>query len=171
VDFWSFQGYPRKQKEQLIIKDQTFMLSLSRTRYSPLIKSSLILLPALWVILLQASAPTASDTKTVTKGTWGGEHTIMKISGKGAEIEFDCAHGQITQPIPVNKRGDFNVMGTFTPEHSGPVLRDENTPPTAARYSGHIEGDTMTLTVSLEKENVGTYELTRGAQPALRKCR
>jgi len=113
----------------------------------------------------------AAGERTVTTGTWGGEHVILQVSKSGAEVEFDCAHGQITQSIALDTHGDFNVTGTFTPEHGGPVRRDENTPPAQARYSGHVDGDTLSLKVTLEKEEVGTYTLTRGAQPMLRKCR
>jgi len=145
------------------------MPSLSKNHSSLLVKPALILALALSGVLLHARV--ATERANVTKGTWGGEHAILEVSDKGAEIEFDCAHGQITQPITLNKHGDFDVTGTFTPEHGGPVRRDENTPPASARYSGHIEGNTMILRVALEKENLGTYELTRGAQPMLRKCR
>ncbi len=48
--------------------------------------------------------------------------------------------------------------------------RDDDTA-TAARYRGHVEGDTMTFTVSRGDEQIGTYTLARGAEPALKKCR
>jgi len=121
--------------------------------------------------LLQAAIPTASNHKDIASGTWGGEHVILEVSKSGAEAEFDCAHGQITQAITLDKHGDFNVAGTFMPEHGGPVSRDDNTPPAKAHYSGHVDGDTMSLTVALEKESVGTYTLSRGTHPNLRKCR
>jgi len=47
-----------------------------------------------------------------------------KASEKGAEVEFDCAHGQMTQRTTLDRHGDFDVAGTFTPEHGGPVRRD-----------------------------------------------
>jgi hypothetical protein len=109
--------------------------------------------------------------KAVTTGTWGGEHVIFEVSEKGADVEFDCARGQISQPIALNQRGDFDVLGTYSPEHGGPVRRDEPVTSTPARYSGHVLGDTMTVTVTQGKEKVGTFTLTRGARPVLRKCR
>ena len=123
--------------------------------------------------LLQAAIPTASNHKDIASGTWGGEHVILEISKSGAEVEFDCAHGQITQAITVDKHGNFDVAGTLTREHGGPVLRDETPVASSARYSGHVDGDTLSLTVTLtkEKQEVGTYTLTRGAQPMLTKCR
>jgi len=131
---------------------------------------SLIVVFALSGVVLQAGTQTAPDASTVATGAWGGEHIVLKISEKGADLEFDCAHGQVTQRITVDKHGDFDVAGTFTPEHGGPVRRDENTPSASARYSGHVDGDTMSLTVTLGKERVGIYTLIRGSRPSLTKC-
>src|SRR5258708_5407265 len=143
------------------------MLAPSRKPCFALMKLPLVLplALALFSVLLQASARTATDDSAVAQGTWGGEHIILEVSEKGAEAEFDCAHGQITQPITLDKHGDFDVAGTFTPEHGGPVRRDENVLPASARYSGHVDGDTMSLTITLGKEKVGIFTLIRGSRP------
>ena len=31
------------------------------------------------------------------KGTWGGDHISMEVTDSGAEIEYDCAHGSVTE--------------------------------------------------------------------------
>lgn len=138
---------------------------------STLRQRSLIGLLALSGVLLHAGSRATPDAATVARGTWGGEHIVLEVSDRGAEVEFDCAHGQVIQPITPDKHGNFDVAGTVTAEHGGPVRRDEDTPATPARYSGHIDGDTMTLTITLGKENIHTYTLTRGSHPILRKCR
>jgi hypothetical protein len=137
---------------------------------STIIKHSLIVLFALSGVLLRAGTQAAPDASAIATGAWGGEHVVLKVSEKGADVEFDCAHGQVTQPIALDKHGDFDVAGTFTPEHGGPVRRDENTPSASARYSGHVDGDTMSLSVTLGKEKVGIYTLIRGSHPRLTKC-
>jgi hypothetical protein len=134
-------------------------------------KCLLIVLLALSSVLLRADAQAAPDDSAVAPGTWGGDHIILEVSEKGAAAAFDCAHGQITQPIMPDKHGDFDVAGTFTPEHGGPVRRDETAPDLPARYSGHIDGRTMRLTVTLAKEDFKVFTLTRGSLPNLRKCR
>jgi hypothetical protein len=121
--------------------------------------------------LLQAGASAEPGAGFVTAGTWGGEHLILEVSGKGAEAEFDCARGEVTQPLRLDGRDDFDVAGTFTPEHGGPVLRNENAQSAAARYLGHVDGDTMTLTISLGGKRVGVFALRRGSHPMLRKWR
>ena len=135
-----------------------------------IIRHSLIVVFALSGVLLQAGAQAAPGASAVATGAWGGDHIVLKVSEKGADVEFDCAHGQVTQPIVVDKHGDFDVAGTFTPEHGGPVRRDENPTSASARYSGHVDGDTMSLTVTLDKAKVGTYTLNRGSRASLTKC-
>jgi hypothetical protein len=123
------------------------------------------------VWLPAANLSAGKQAKAVATGTWGGEHIILEVSEKGAEVDFDCAHGQISQPMALDQRGDFDVPGTFAPEHGGPVLRDEPMNSNPARYSGRVLGDTMTLTVMQGKETVGTFTLTHGQRHILRKCR
>jgi hypothetical protein len=134
-------------------------------------KCFLIVLLALSGVLVRAGAQAAPDDNAVAPGTWGGDHIILEVSEKGAAAEFDCAHGQITQPIRFDRHGDFDVAGTFTPEHGGPVRRDQNAPDLPARYSGHVDGRTMNLTVALAKEDLKVFTLTRGSLPNLGKCR
>jgi len=69
---------------------------------STLIKHSLIVLFALSGVLLRAGTQAAPDASAVATGAWGGEHVVLKVSEKGADVEFDCAHGQVTQPIVVD---------------------------------------------------------------------
>jgi hypothetical protein len=137
---------------------------------SILIKHSLIVVFALSGVLLQAGTRAAAAANAVATGAWGGEHIVLQVSEKGADVEFDCAHGQVTQQITLDKHGDFDVAGTFTPEHGGPVRRDEKAQSASARYSGHVDGDTMSLTVTLGEEKVGIYRLIRGLRAHVTKC-
>jgi hypothetical protein len=149
------------------------MWNLVRMNSSKLIKLSVVVLAmAFCNPWIQSMKTHTQDTKLVASGTWGGEHIILEVSGKGAEVEFDCAHGKINEPMALNKHGDFDVAGTFSPEHGGPIRQDETENLKPARYSGHVEGDTMNVSVTVGKdETVGTYTLTRGKQTMLRKCR
>ena len=125
-----------------------------------------ILLAALFASNLHPGDPKSAET-----GTWGGDRMILEVSEKGAEVELDCAHGNVTQPMELDKRGDFDVAGTFTPEHGGPVRRDEINASSPAHYSGHVEGTTMTLTIVYGEKRLGPFTLTHGARPLLTKCR
>jgi hypothetical protein len=141
-----------------------------RTPLSMLVARSLIVLLAFCGVLLQASTQYAADASGLATGVWGGQGIALKVSAKGADVEFDCAHGQIAQPITLDKHGDFEVAGTFTAEHGGPMRRDEKIASAPARYSGHVDGDTMSLTVSPDKRQVGSYTLTRGSPGHITRC-
>lgn len=101
---------------------------------------------------------------------WGGEHVQMEVAARGAELEFDCATGTITEPLPDD--GAFSVKGTFSPEHGGPS-RDEAPAVVDATYSGTIKGDTLTLHIVLagNDRREMDYVLVRGRRGNVRKCR
>jgi len=130
----------------------------------------------LTVALIIGATATAAYARRVDQslppGIWGGEHLRVDVTSAGATLEFDCAHGAITEPLRLDTRGRFNAKGTFTPERGGPIRRD-GSPSSAARYSGVVKRNTLTLTIVLEPgtERIGVYTLTRGNEPLLTKCR
>jgi hypothetical protein len=105
------------------------------------------------------------------EGVWGGPHVRLVITSNGGEIEFDCGHGQLNEPLKRDAQGRFDVAGTFVRE-AGPV-RQEETSGKPARYSGRIEGDIMTLTLTLSDSNEkpDEFSLTRGSDGRLWKCK
>jgi len=145
------------------------VLPIQQITYIASFKFSLAL--AVVSILLQANTCAAAGQKAVTKGTWAGDHIVLEVSESDAKVELDCAHGEVTQPVKIDKQGNFKVSGTFTAEHGGPVRRDENPESAPVTYSGQVNGDTMTLTITRGEEKLGDFTLTRGGQPHLMKCR
>ena len=102
------------------------------------------------------------------KGVWGGDVIVMEVNDKGATIEYECARGTIDQHIVLDKERKFSVTGTHTRERGGPRAGDSH----PARYSGHSDGKSLTLTVRLSdtNETVGTFTLERGKRPNPAKC-
>jgi hypothetical protein len=105
-------------------------------------------------------------------GQWGADGISVQITDDGAEINYDCAHGSITEKIVADRDGKFTVKGVHVREHPGPVREDEDQSGQPATYRGSISGNTMTLTVTLSgsDETVGTFKLTRGKGGRIRKC-
>ena len=118
------------------------------------------------------TAKQALATK-VALGLWGGDHVRMDIAEKGAELEFDCAHGSIDQPVLLDDQGRFEIKGVFVREHHGPIRVGREPKPEPALYTGKLQGTTMTLWVTLlgSNETIGTYSLVLGEQARVRKCR
>ena len=125
----------------------------------------------LMVATIACSNPTGPGNPLPT-GTWGGEHVALEITAEGGRIEYDCAHGDLSEPLVVDRSGRFDVTGTHTPKHGGPVREDEKLVSRPARYVGRVDGGLMTLTVTVTDtaETLGTFALTRGVAGRLLKC-
>ena len=106
----------------------------------------------------------------VKSGAWGGTGLLLRVTDDGATIEADCANGSIAKPLVMDGGGNFSVEGTWIPEARGPV-RDEEPARQRARYTGRVEGKTMTLEIGIGDDRVGTFTLTHGSEGRLRKCR
>ncbi len=123
--------------------------------------------------LAPASAAKARKPKRIATGAWGGQHITVQVTESSATVEFDCANGQIDGPLTTDRSGRFNLKGTFSREHGGPVRNNEQSTGQPARYTGWTDGKRMKLTVTLvgQKEAVGTFNLNRGDAGRLFKCR
>jgi hypothetical protein len=96
----------------------------------------------------------------------------MQVTDQGADIEYDCAHGRILEPLRLNAEGHFQAKGTHVLEGPGPVHQDVTPEEQPAIFTGNVNGKTMTLKVTSTStsENIGTFTLTEGSQGRIRKC-
>lgn len=116
--------------------------------------------------------PRPPSQTLVAPGIWGGEHVGLLVTDGGGSLEYDCAHGKIDQALVTDAAGRFDLRGTHTREHGGPIREDEAADTHPARYSGTTDGRTMILTVTLSDsgERIGTFELTRGQTGWILRC-
>ncbi len=111
-----------------------------------------------------------SGLTQVPIGRWGGDHVELVVGSASAQLDFDCAHGSIPGPIPLQD-GAFDIAGVFVPEHGGPIVQGEVLPEYAAHYRGTTDGKRMTLTIEAEGlGNAGTYALDLGRSARITKC-
>jgi hypothetical protein len=117
-------------------------------------------------------APRPATGIRIALGPWGGEHVSLLVTETGGSLEYDCAHGRITEPLVADSSGRFDLSGTHTREHGGPIREGEKANSQPARYVGSTDGRTMSLTVTLRDSNqdVGTFTLTRGETGRIVKC-
>lgn len=106
------------------------------------------------------------------KGQWGAQGVSMEVSDSGATLDFDCAHGSISEAMVPDSSGKFVVKGFFATEHPGPIREGEDTSGQPATYTGAVDGQTLTLTIRLTgtSETIGTFTLTYGKMGRIRKC-
>jgi hypothetical protein len=112
-------------------------------------------------------------TDRLANGVWGGEHIRMEVTDSGADIEYDCAHGVIDEPIVLDGEGNFDVKGKYLREHGGPIRKVEENNGITVRYVGHASGKELSLTITNpdKKETIGTFTLTQGSEGRVMKCR
>ena len=122
----------------------------------------------------EAALPASeAGAKSLPVGHWGGEHISIEVTGRGATVEYDCAHATIARGITIDRHGRFDVSGKQFSEHGGPVREGSESAGYPARFKGEVNGKTMTLSVTntLTKELIGTFTLVHGAQTRLMKCK
>jgi|GEM_PF-1132638 len=106
------------------------------------------------------------------KETWGGDHVRLVTKPGGGDLEFDCAHGDLTEELKPDADGNFDVAGTFSRE-GGPTRSDEKPNGRAVQYVGRIRQNSMAFQITFKDSNEKseTFTLTRGSEGRLRKCR
>jgi hypothetical protein len=126
---------------------------------------------------MKASRPAqsgpAAPTKAVSNGVWGGEHIRMEVNDSGADIEFDCARGSISQRLELDDKGRFKVQGIYIAETPAPAAVDSGVTPTGvkATYTGTLSGSSLRLEVFIEGQDMPrTFDLVQGDQGHLAKC-
>jgi hypothetical protein len=106
------------------------------------------------------------------KGTWGGDHISMEVTEEGAQVEFDCAHAIVSEPLTVDGQGKFSAKGTYFRERGGPQRVGGEDKGVSVVYSGTTDGKTATfkITNSASNEVIGTFTVSLGKRSRLHKC-
>ncbi len=120
-----------------------------------------------------AQSVPAVAAKAVPNGVWGGEHIRMEVNDSGADIEFDCARGSISQPLKLDDKGHFKVQGIYMAETPAPAAADGGLSASGikATYTGTLDGSSLRLEIFIEGQDTPrTFDLVQGDQGHLAKC-
>ena len=104
----------------------------------------------------------------MVRGTFGGNNAGLMADDTSAHVHIGCTYGDVHEPIVLDLSGRFDVAG----EHNitaFPVDRGILHP---ARFTGSIDGRTMTLTVTLTDTAItlGPVSLTFDKEPTMGPC-
>jgi hypothetical protein len=113
-----------------------------------------------------------SGPSRLPAGAWGGDHASLSVTDTSTHLELDCAHGDIPAVPTLDRQGQFQVAGTYTREHGGPIRQGEIPDSHPAMYSGLVASKTMTLTIRLSdaNESIGPFTLVSGSLGRVFKC-
>ena len=105
------------------------------------------------------------------EGRWAGDRLQLVINAEGGRLEADCASGSFPGPVKIDVNGVFLVAGRYEQYQPGRQLADIGAPKAAARYSGEIKADVMTLSILPEgADRPQQFVLRRGAGIKLIRC-
>ncbi|MEO8195056.1 MAG: hypothetical protein ABI681_14480 [Gemmatimonadales bacterium] len=121
---------------------------------------------SLFVAVACYSGPAAPITEIT--GTWGGENAGLIASDTSAHVHIGCTVGDTDSPIHPGADGRFEATGTYNVD-AFPIDRGILHP---ARFTGRVDGDRLTLTVTLtdDSRQLGPVTLTLGKEPKMGPC-
>src|SRR5262245_60901609 len=105
-------------------------------------------------LALLAAACGDDDVATVPQGDYAGDSVFVRVHGSGAELAFNCAHGEITSPLRLDAEGRFELPGYFVID-VGPTPIDPVRPP--ATYRGRYDGHGLTFSLSTQATEAGPF--------------
>ena len=108
---------------------------------------------------LSNSAGFLVSSATGPIGAWGGQNIGVRVTDTEIEIEGSCFSGLVPQALATDQQGNFNLAGSYTPL-VGPVRQGHQGIP--AQFTGTVNGNTMTLTITVNSQTVGPFTLGFG---------
>ena len=122
----------------------------------------------LFALIFAACYSNPSDPVGEISGTWGGDNAGVIATDSSAHVHIGCTLGDTKSPIRPDGYGNFDLTGTYNVD-AYPVDRGILHP---ARFSGHISGNELTLTVTLTDNGVqlGPVTVVRGKEPKMGPC-
>lgn len=130
-----------------------------------------LVLAALLGATAACTAPDATTGRSPLLGSWGSAQAGLAVTGSGATLQVlasgGCygSYGTFAAPVAA---ATFDVTGTWTQLTGAYPGKTQY----AARFSGSLAGDRLTLTVAVPSLGgaIGPFVLTRGVTSAWNAC-
>lgn len=111
-----------------------------------------------------AACSTDYTAVPVSPGDWGGANVELHVTETGATALFKCgAMGTLTAPLTLDSSAHFTTGGTYE-------SRLVQTGPQPATYLGAVTADRLMLTVRLDGQSLGPFDLQLDQPPTFEPC-
>ena len=109
-------------------------------------------------------------TTPAALGSWGGTEASLVLAPSGGTVSYACGAGTDDSGWTLTDAGQFLAAGQHF--FGGGPVPPEGHPPHPARYTGQVQGDTFTFTVTLSdlSETLGPFHLVRGGPTVAELC-
>ncbi len=131
------------------------------------------LLIAIAIVACSGSATTLPPSDgNIALGTWGGDTAGMIVGDTAMHLHIGCTFGDVSGRVPLDVAGNFDVAGSYMlrafPIAVGPAV--------PARFTGHLNGNVITVTVTVndtvQKKTVtlGPAAVAWQREPKMQNC-
>jgi hypothetical protein len=118
-----------------------------------------------WVVvlggLMACNTTPVAPGGVLVKGTWGSPQGRLAAMDASVQWTGACGTGSASQPILLDRKGRFDLTGTYTPAGSAPQQ---------AQFLGKPDHGVMELTVKLPSQTIGPMVLELNQQPPMGAC-
>lgn len=125
---------------------------------------------SLFAVLAGVSLMTAAAAEPGLAGNWGGPQVRLSLTETGGKLDMSCAAATIDGPIHPDASGKFSATGRYEAFVGGPTQADAPPTTTALHVMGHVEGNTMHITLHQKGAKAETYTLERDRRVKLIRC-
>ena len=123
------------------------------------------------VCVLAISCSSSSEqTEPNVIGDWGGTQASLTMTRSGGDLSYPCGAGTIDSTWTLSTDGLLAGRGQHF--FGGGPVPVQGRQPHPALYSGIVDGDTLTLSVSVTDlgQTLGPFRLLRGGPAVVELC-
>jgi hypothetical protein len=136
---------------------------------------------SIFAVAIIATTTLACSTTATTRvpsdglvplGTWGGDSGGLIVGDTAMHLHVGCTYGDASGRIAVDRSGHFDVAGSYM-LRAYPITIGPSVP---ARFSGQLDGETVTITATVDDTVThttvvrGPVTVTLGVNPRLGPC-
>ena len=125
---------------------------------------------SLTIVLIACVIGCGLPTAPSVLGDWGGREASLTLARSGGTLSYPCGAGTMDSAWTLGPGGVFTATGQHF--FGGGPMPVQGRPPHPASYSGTVDGDRLTLSVTLTDLNqtLGPFHLVRGGPPVPEMC-